>query len=361
MVKREFPGFIIALFFSFIPTVVGAQVATWSEASRQTDSLWLESPEARAVADSLVKYQLPGGGWVKNEDWLDGSSHASWLQAVRTGLGATIDNGATWQELRFLARVAHFSPRAQWLEALDKGIALLLAQQYPNGGMPQFLPPKPGDYSSHITFNDGAMVGALRIFRDVALRCPPFDLASLSDELRIQCSDALRQGIDCILQCQIKDAQGTLTVWGQQHDENTLLPAPARAYELAAYCAGSETVDLLRFLMELPDPDDRVRQAIISAMEWLEAHALHDKRLRHFTNTDNLPDRELVDDPGAPLLWARFYDLENALPFVCDRDGVPKPSLSQIGYERRNGYAWYGNQPLSLFPLFRQWEAENGK
>ena len=31
-----------------------------------------------------------------------------------------------------------------------------------------------------------------------------------------------------------------------------------------------------------------------------------------------------------------------------DRDGVPKFSLAEIGYERRNGYGWYGVWPQEL-------------
>jgi len=64
-----------------------------------------------------------------------------------------------------------------------------------------------------------------------------------------------------------------------------------------------------------------------------------------------------VDDPKSPTgkdkrvfgstgnatrWWARFYEIDTGRPFFCDRDGVKKYSLAEIGYERRNGYAWYG-------------------
>lgn len=342
---------------------LAAQPRTWKEASACRDSRWWASARARAVADSILKYQLPDGGWTKNEDWLDGSAHLSWQKAVDTGVGTTIDNGATWKEIRFLARVAQTmdtatvsSERKALIAGVERGLCLLLRYQYPNGGFPQFLPPKRGDYSRHITFNDGAMLGVLRLLRDVAEARPPFDRCSLSDSLTTRCREAFERGIDCILRCQIRDAGGRLTVWCQQHDEQTLLPAGARAYELPSYCAGSETADLLQFLMELPNPTDQVYTAVVSAMTWLEEHALHDKYLQRFTNADSLPDRQLIDSIGAPLLWARFYDLDKGQPFVCDRDGRPKRSLSDIGYERRNGYAWYGSQPLLLFHLYDEWK-----
>lgn len=53
-------------------------------------------------------------------------------------------------------------------------------------------------------------------------------------------------------------------------------------------------------------------------------------------------DGQMIADATAPPLWARFYDLETGRPFVCGRDGVKKPLLSDTGKERRNGYAWNG-------------------
>ena len=42
-------------------------------------------------------------------------------------------------------------------------------------------------------------------------------------------------------------------------------------------------------------------------------------------------------------------------PFVCDRDGVPRRHLYQIGSERRNGYSWYNTLAASLYPLYEKW------
>ena len=318
--------------------ILKAQPATWREAYAQA----MAQPEGKeawrqAVADTLAKYQLTGGGWAKNEDWLNGQPH--------TGQRATIDNGATWKELRFLALAGGHE------EAVARGTRLLLDHQYPNGGFPQFLPPK-DDYSRHITFNDEAMVGALRLLRDMAEGRLP-----APDSLRPLCAEAVERGVRCILRCQIRDREGRLTVWCQQHDEHTLLPAGARAYELPSYCAGGETVDILRFLMELPHPNDSIRTAVHSGMQWLQEHALHDKAYVRLTDSLGRSDRLLVDSLGAPPLWARFYDLENGQPLFSDRDGLPRTDLLQVGYERRNGYAWYSNAPASLWPLYERWKA----
>lgn len=308
---------------------------TWQQAyaRRMEHADWRHN-----VCDSLLKYQLPNGGWPKNEDWLTGQPHS--------GQHATIDNGATWKELRFLALCG------EHVQEVERGLRLLLSQQYDNGGFPQFLPPK-ADYSRHITFNDNAMVGALRLLRDFAngaLYC--------SDSLREECERAVSKGIDCILRCQIIDPQtGRPAVWCQQHDEQTLLPAPARAYELASFSAGSETADILRFLMELPQPNEQVKKAVSEAMNWLTEHALHDKAYVRVTDSLGQGDRVLIDSVGAPLIWARFYDLENARPLFSDRDGLPRTDLMQVSYERRNGYAWFSTEPGELLPIYKEWEA----
>jgi pectinesterase len=62
-------------------------------------------------------------------------------------------------------------------------------------------------------------------------------------------------------------------------------------------------------------------------------------------------------DPNAPPLWARFYELEPPFrPFFCDRDGIKKYTLAEIGVERRGGYAWYGRDPSTpLLTTYPAW------
>ena len=49
----------------------------------------------------------------------------------------------------------------------------LLKAQYPNGGWPQFYPNLNG-YYKHITFNDDAMIGVMKLLRDVAAGKPVY-------------------------------------------------------------------------------------------------------------------------------------------------------------------------------------------
>lgn len=103
-------------------------------------------------------------------------------------------------------------------------------------------------------------------------------------------------------------------------------------------------------------------EAVDGAMEWFEANKLMGYRVEH-TGERGDPDENtrLVADPDAGPLWGRFYDLENCEIYVCDRDGIPRKSLEEIGTERRNGYSWYNTHHTHLFPRYEQWKKQQGK
>ena len=94
----------------------------------------------------------------------------------------------------------------------------------------------------------------------------------------------------------------------------------------------------------------------MGAIEWLKEHKLNKLKWEYFVNSDGLKDRRIVSDNSADGLWARFYDLETELPYVCDRDGIKKTRLEDIGYERRNGYNWYTASPNEILALFPEWK-----
>jgi PelA/Pel-15E family pectate lyase len=180
----------------------------------------------------------------------------------------------------------------------------------------------------------------------------------LTGQEKSQAQEAVRKGIDVILKTQIR-VNGKPTVWCAQHDEVTLAPAKARAFELASY-SGSESVGLVRFLMSVDDPGLEIIEAVEGAVEWFRAHAITGIRevKQAAPGTPKGYDKVVVKDPAAPPLWARFYDLEHAEPLFCGRDSKPKRSLAEIEYERRNGYAWYTDRPAKLLDVdYPKWKA----
>ena len=328
---------------------------SWSQAMRQTKYEWFVTRQAKAVADSIVKYQMPSGGWAKNQDWGLGPDTLYMAQCMQTGIGSTIDNGATYTELEFLAKMYYYTNLIDYRIAFLRGVEYLLKMQYPNGGWPQYYPYRNDEsYSSHITFNDNAQINVMKFLLNVSNNIEPYDMLWLTEDLRKQCKEAYDKGVECILNCQIK-VDGQPTVWCQQHDEKTLLPAQGRAYELPSFCGAGETVAILELLFSLPEHDERLILALDGACRWLENHKIEGKAIERYTNSDGKPDIRLIDKPGSAPLWARFYDLRNGEPLFCGRDGIPHKKVEDIEYERRNGYSWFGREPQKILEHYKQW------
>lgn len=318
-----------------------------------------QNVQLNSIADSIVKYQLPCGGWVKNQEWNKRVDIKYIEQCRTTGIGATIDNGATYSEMRLLAEVYAATGCAQYKESFIRGLHYLLSAQYANGGWPQYFPARgKGHYSSHITFNDGAMTGVIRLMRDIFLLRHPYCLLNLSDTLVASAKQAYEKGIECILNCQIV-INGKTTVWCQQHDSINLLPAQGRAYELPSFSGHGETADILNLLMDIDNPTKQVIRSVEAGVSWLIDHEMKDVAPEHFINNEGQPDIRLVRSEGARGLWARFYDLENAEPFFCGRDGIPQRYIGDIDYERRMGYSWFGNSPAKVIERYEEWRLRN--
>jgi PelA/Pel-15E family pectate lyase len=329
---------------------------------REKSEKFFRTDEARRIGDQLLLYQRCTGGWPKNIDMvrpLNASERKQIEEKKKLRYDSTTDNGATTMQLTFLARLWQQTNENKYSEAFQRGIEYLLSGQYQNGGWPQFWPGM-RDYQVHITYNDDAMAQTMLLLRDVAEQRVPYQGNIATEKLRKKAQAAFDKGIECILATQITDADGTLTVWCQQHDYKTLKPTKARAYELPSYCT-QESATLVGILMDLPNPDDRVKRAVHAAMTWFEKHKLTGLRIvRRGFKGGTKGNTELVKDDTAGPLWARYYDLEKGEPFVCDRDGIPRKSIEELSKDRRNGYAWYNDRPAELYDKYRKWSAKWG-
>ena len=281
---------------------------------------WYASSEARHVADVIVSFQTPAGGWGKNAPRTrlrqPGQAYAD------AGYTGTLDNDATVTELRFLARVIAARSGTPYRDSFDRGLRWLLTAQYPNGGWPQVWP-LAGGYHDAVTFNDGATVAALGLLGDIATGRG--DYGFVASDLRREAEAAHRRGLACLLK-----AQTALGGWPQQADTLTLGPVGARNFEPAAL-ASAESAQILSYLMTLPDPSTGVVRAIHAGAAWLEASALPDRR------------------------WARFYDLQTGRPVFGDRDRTIHDDVEGLSPERRNGYAWYGTGPAKALARYGAW------
>jgi PelA/Pel-15E family pectate lyase len=329
----------------------------WSASYLREKAEWYASPEARRVADNLLQHQSPAGGWPKSVDFAATPTPQSLADAVSGGRANSLDNDATTTPMQYLARVAQATGDERYRRSFERGLDYLLEAQYPNGGWPQFYPLREG-YSSHITFNDGAMIHALTLLRDVATGEPPYDVVDA--DRRGKAAAAVAKGIECILRTQIRQ-NGTLTAWCAQHDEKTLAPTSARNYEVPSL-SGAESVGIVRFLMAIERPTPEVIAAVEGAVAWLRAVTITGLRYERGMQADGRKDGFVTPDPNAGPLWARFYELGSNRPIFTGRDAVVRYSLSDIERERRGGYSYYGDWAESLLAKeYPRWAAKHGR
>lgn len=306
----------------------------WEDAQKKPDE-WYATAEALRIAALVLLYQRNSGGWPKNIDMgkpVNEQDRAR-LAAEKKETDSTIDNGATFTQLSYLARVYTAQHHERHRESFLKGLDYLLKAQYPNGGWPQFYPDLSG-YYKHITFNDNAMIGVMKLLRDVATSRPAYSF--VEEARRAAAAKAVEKGIGVILKTQVI-VNGKRTVWCAQHDEVTLAPAAARKYEVVSL-SGGESVEIVRFLMSIKKPSPAVVEAIESAVAWFQ-------------------QSQLKDSKGEPV-WARFYEIGTNRPIFVGRDGVVKYDVNQIEEERRTGYAWYVDGAAKLlntdYPAWRK-------
>ncbi len=325
---------------------------------------WYGSADARRIADAIVSFQTPAGGWSKNLNVADharrkGESFAPNNLSHYLGPDdfdtpadphwnyvGTLDNDATTTELQFLAKViGAVKDNDAYRACFVRGIEYLFAAQFPNGGWPQVWPLE-GGYHDAITFNDGAVTETLELLESVAERKGVFRF--VPEEVAKRARESVARGIDCILVTQIVE-NGHRTVWAQQHDALTLEPVAGRNYEPRAACS-SESAAMMLFLMSLSDPSAKVVAAVHAAAAWFKETAIHGKAYRRGPQ-----GAQLTDSADGKSLWARYYEIGTQRPIFGDRDKTIHDTVSEISAERQRGYGWYNEVPQSALDRYAEW------
>ncbi len=337
------------------------------------EASWYSSGQARHIADVIVSFQIPSGGWGKNMN-MDGDARTKGESFVPDNSNrfpspgdfdaprdsswhyvGTIDNDATTTEMQFLSKVQASLPHAdgdEYRASFLRGLRYLLAAQYPNGGWPQVWPLE-GGYHDAITFNDDAVLNATELLTQVSEA--KAEVSFVPADIRKQARIAVANSIKCILAAQI-ELGGKKTVWPQQSDTLTLKPVTARNYEPAAL-SSEESAHLVMYLMSIPHPTTQQRNAISAGVDWLRAHAINGKAVIGGRNTPE--GRHVIEQQGAGPLWARFYALDTQRPVFGDRDKTLHDDMNEISKERRNGYAWFNTEPAAAIKMYATWCANH--
>ncbi len=310
--------------------------------------------DAIQAADNYISWQMDHGGWDKSMEiqqsrpW-DGKEKKSfnWFSDSGEPLG-TIDNDATTTQMYHIASVYREVPDAKYQESFLKGLDFIFLLQYESGGFAQVYPRRggSGSYSNNVTFNDNAMMHVLYMLEDIRDGVYPFDSDLVPEEYLAKIDTALAKATDFIIKSQIV-SQGKLTAWCAQHDPVTYAPVGARAYELASI-SGSESAGVVSFLLSQKQTPE-ITNAIECAIRWF-----YDSRLAGIEYVKKGRNGEyFVETPGHNT-WYRFYEIDTNLPIFCDRDGIMKHDILEIGTERRHGYSWAVDTPKKILALYEK-------
>lgn len=322
--------------------------AWWAGVKDRPDA-WFAGPEAKVMADNILSWQDPAtGGWplmntVGEPNIGDPAAIGPW------GTRAALIK-ATVNEMRFLARVQQVRPDTAHVQAIDRGLGFILAAQYPSGGWPHSWPVFVNAYDHQATFKDDEMVDLMTLLREVAT-APGF--RGLPSQRRAAAQAAFDRGLDFILKSQIR-VDGKLTAWCAQHDEVNYEPRPARKFEPVSI-SGGESAGVLLLLMSLERPSPAVEAAIRAGAAWYRQVQIKGVRVDYADG-----DRIVRQDPTAPPLWARFYEIGTNRPIFAGRDGVIRYQLAQIEKERRGGYGWYGDWGGAVQVRYAEWARTHG-
>lgn len=335
------------------------------------DPSWYAGGEARHVADVIVSFQTPAGGWAKNLDLSQETRRRGGAftpdnlskflspgdfdtpQEPDWNYVGTIDNDATTTQMNFLAKVISAGGANEggaYRVAFLHGLDYLFAAQFPNGGWPQVWPLE-GGYHDAITYNDDAMTQVVELMGETASGRGEF--AFVPKSVRRRAAASFARGIQCILATQIV-VDGKPTVWPQQDDALTLKPVSGRNFEPPAECAAESTSILLLLMKDLPHPTAAEQRAIRAAAAWLQKTTIYGQ------SWERGPDgRHLVPSPGAGPLWARYYQVGTDLPIFADRDKSIHDNVKELSRERRNGYSWFSADPQRALERFAKWSQQH--
>ena len=317
--------------------------------------------ETTAIADNILLFQKTNGGWPKNYDVFAilTTGQKDSVLAGKNETNTTFDNGTTYNQVEVLADVYTVTGEEQYKTAALKGLDFILEAQYKNGGWPQYYPIEKGNYSSHITFNDGAFEGIVSLLQEIKNQKPQF--AFLNDKQRQKLIAAYDKAVHCIVQLQINDA-GKPTAWCQQYDEITLQPAWARAFEPPSISNG-ESSGIVIFLMNINHPSKEVIDAVQNAVTWFQQSKIYNTRVKTIPAERmdtpfrvSTTDKVVVIDSTAPPIWTRYYELKTHRPLFCNRDSKVVYSLAEVLRERRDGYAWYTYAPQKVLDQYPAWQ-----
>jgi PelA/Pel-15E family pectate lyase len=315
---------------------------------------WYGSPNSLAIATNFVYMQRANGGWPRGIGQINALPHQpdvggmspQVVQNIALAFNADdsyFGRGITTNETRFLLRMYEATGIERFRVAGLRGFDTIIRLQDRNGGWPYQI--SGGSYHRAISISDNAINNILWLMMDIE-RDNIFS-STLGQERVAQAITSLENGMNWILSTQVRstgfaDGVERLTAWPmavyQYGVENFTLqpgatpgvagrPAWQREFEPPSI-NGNESVDIIRFLMSIPNPSEAIREAIHAAVYFFEYIRIEGYHLNHATGLDPLLGRNIVPTEGARPLWPRFICPETFTPLFYDRTEPMSPEAS---------------------------------
>lgn len=368
----------IALFCAFIPFVAFGEPANkidktpsleqFNDAINHYRSKKAKYPnysdgEYIKIADNIILLQHENGGWEENYDPTKIFTQDEINQFIqdKSKNSGSFDNRNIYSQITYLMNVYEITKDIKYKNAAINGINFTINNQYKNcGGWPHTLPATQS-YHDKITIADEVFSGNAQNLRNISTGKFPF--SSIDKAIKANALSALNKADSCLLRLQIKQ-NGILTGWAGQYDKDSLQPSMGRKFELPSIVS-QESVEILHYLMNIEKPNKEQIIAIESGIAWLKKSAIKGQRLETFKLENKQEfqyhnidfDRRIVKDENAPLLWARFYDLNDNSIILANRDSIRVDAYDKINIERRTGYNWYGYWPQKLIDIdYPKWK-----
>ncbi len=338
---------------------------------------WTEN-DVTEIADNLLAFQNPDGGWgkigrlsfaksdpvYKNVSYQDilvkmtpqiKASLTEYLSKVKpvkfdsikteksTRISdkiekprSVLDNQMTYSHIRYLTKVYNQTGQKKYLESAFKGLKWILDVQLPCGGWS-------GSDVYGICNNDNVTSGVLEFLQDI-LHDDTY--APLKKKYKKQCQKAHDKAIQILLRTQVV-IDGKKTIWAHNYDPDTLEPISARPFEPAALSV-AESIPIIRVLMKEPEMTPQIKEALTSAADFLKNTKFYVtgelKKVPVAPHEENglyiKEERIFTPSPEGAKYTPRFLSIPDLTPLYGDWKGNIYKDYNQVPAERRTGYSF---------------------
>ena len=150
------------------------------------NSVFADSPSdisSDLKSEIILLFQNTDGGWPKNIKWEQFKTSKDAMSYLKEfSAKSTIDNNATYTEIRVLSRSYTETKNSTYRDAALLGLKFILRNQHNSGGWR-------GSDVDAITFNDNAMIGVMELLREIKQKKSDFNW--IDEKIRKKCQNSL--------------------------------------------------------------------------------------------------------------------------------------------------------------------------